>query len=122
MGAGEAAPGGKVPITLESTDESAQSTPDLSENDLPTRLALVSTIQFVAATQALRADLETAMPPLEKEEIEQEEEGMVAKVKRGDIGAWRGKYEVTVPQAKPLSPGEVLGCTAPKLNDVDALM
>lgn len=62
------------------------------------------------------------MPPLEKEEIEQEEEGMVAKVKRGDIGVWRGKYEITVPQAKPLSPGEVLGCTAPKLNDVDALM
>ncbi|OXG96123.1 diphthamide biosynthesis protein 1 [Cryptococcus neoformans A2-102-5] len=122
LGAGEAAPGGKVPITLESTDESAQSTPDLSENDLPIRLALVSTIQFVAATQALRADLETAMPPLEKEEIEQEEEGMVAKVKRGDIGVWRGKYEVTVPQAKPLSPGEVLGCTAPKLNDVDALI
>ncbi len=31
-------------------------------------------------------------------------------------------YAVTVPQCKPLSPGEVLGCTAPGLKDVDALM
>jgi 2-(3-amino-3-carboxypropyl)histidine synthase len=31
--------------------------------------------------------------------------------------------DVTIPQAKPLSPGEVLGCTAPRLlQDHDALM
>jgi len=27
-----------------------------------------------------------------------------------------------VPQIKPLSPGEVLGCTSPTLHDVDALV
>ncbi|KAI9089591.1 putative diphthamide synthesis protein-domain-containing protein [Phlyctochytrium arcticum] len=31
-------------------------------------------------------------------------------------------YTVTVPQSKPLSPGEVLGCTAPRLEDQDALI
>ncbi|KAI7880719.1 hypothetical protein K492DRAFT_146953 [Lichtheimia hyalospora FSU 10163] len=31
-------------------------------------------------------------------------------------------YTVTIPQIKPLSPGEVLGCTAPKLGDADAII
>lgn len=31
-------------------------------------------------------------------------------------------YNISVPQCKPLSPGEILGCTAPKLTDVDAIM
>lgn len=30
--------------------------------------------------------------------------------------------EVAVPQAKPLSPGEVLGCTAPVIEGKDALV
>lgn len=29
---------------------------------------------------------------------------------------------VAVPQAKPLSPGEVLGCTSPVIEDKDALV
>uniref|UniRef100_A0A4W5PPU1 2-(3-amino-3-carboxypropyl)histidine synthase subunit 1 n=1 Tax=Hucho hucho TaxID=62062 RepID=A0A4W5PPU1_9TELE len=48
-------------------------------------LALVSTIQFVAALQAVSAAL---MP----------------------------EYEVVVPQCRPLSPGEILGCTSPRLD------
>lgn len=31
-------------------------------------------------------------------------------------------YVLQVPQAKPLSPGEVLGCTSPKLPDMDAII
>ncbi|KNC99122.1 diphthamide biosynthesis enzyme Dph1/Dph2 domain-containing protein [Spizellomyces punctatus DAOM BR117] len=31
-------------------------------------------------------------------------------------------YHVVVPQAKPLSPGEVLGCTAPRLGEHDVLI
>lgn len=31
-------------------------------------------------------------------------------------------YEVLVPQSKPLSPGEILGCTAPQLKDQDVLI
>ncbi|KAI8323894.1 hypothetical protein GQ54DRAFT_296471 [Martensiomyces pterosporus] len=32
------------------------------------------------------------------------------------------KYRVTIPQAKPLSPGEILGCTSPRLDDVDVIV
>lgn len=31
-------------------------------------------------------------------------------------------YKVEIPQCKPLSPGEILGCTAPKLAGKDVLM
>ncbi|TPX32977.1 hypothetical protein SmJEL517_g04016 [Synchytrium microbalum] len=55
------------------------------------RLAIVATIQFVAALQSAKQDLST-------------------------------DYIVTVPQSKPLSPGEILGCTAPKLKDQDCLV
>ncbi|XP_055052606.2 2-(3-amino-3-carboxypropyl)histidine synthase subunit 1 isoform X2 [Misgurnus anguillicaudatus] len=48
-------------------------------------LALVSTIQFVAALQAASAEL-------------------------------KPDYEVLVPQCRPLSPGEILGCTSPRLE------
>jgi len=32
------------------------------------------------------------------------------------------EYQLTIPQAKPLSPGEILGCTAPRVGDVQAIM
>ncbi|KDQ29104.1 hypothetical protein PLEOSDRAFT_1063861 [Pleurotus ostreatus PC15] len=60
-----------------------------------TRLALVSTIQFVAALQHLKEQLTILNT---------------------------GRYDVTIPRAKPLSPGEILGCTAPQLGDVDAIL
>nr|CAD7441371.1 unnamed protein product [Timema bartmani] len=56
------------------------------------RLGLVSTIQFVATLQAVALELE--------------QEG----------------YRVTIPQSRPLSPGEILGCTAAVMPDVDALI
>lgn len=49
------------------------------------KLAFVSTIQFVATLHAAAKDLR-------------------------ELG-----YEILVPQSKPLSPGEILGCTAPRL-------
>ena len=48
------------------------------------QLALVSTIQFVAALQSIHQVL-------------------------------KGEYDITIPQSHPLSPGEILGCTSPKL-------
>jgi 2-(3-amino-3-carboxypropyl)histidine synthase len=86
----------------------------------PTRVALVSTIQFVSAVQSLRANLLESLP--EPEKMDEDGKDAVAKAESFKVGVWRGKYEVTVPQSKPLSPGEILGCTAPKLNDVDCLM
>ncbi|XP_032527844.2 2-(3-amino-3-carboxypropyl)histidine synthase subunit 1 [Danaus plexippus] len=52
----------------------------------PTHLAIISTIQFVTTLHSVAKSLRN--------------EG----------------YTVSVPQSKPLSPGEILGCTAPKLN------
>lgn len=51
-----------------------------------THIAIVSTIQFVTTLQS------------------------VAKILRSE------DFAVTVPQCKPLSPGEILGCTAPKIS------
>ncbi len=58
------------------------------------RLGLVSTIQFVATLQSIASELEDSH-----------------------------QFEVTVPQAKPLSPGEILGCTSPPgIKNVDVLI
>ncbi|KAI0557699.1 Diphthamide biosynthesis protein [Gracilaria domingensis] len=57
-----------------------------------TRLALVGTIQFVDSVHQLADEI--------KHHFE----------------------HVFVPQAKPLSPGELLGCTSPKIEDVDVLI
>ncbi|KAL1409879.1 Diphthamide biosynthesis protein 1 [Vanrija albida] len=118
LGAEQSEAGAKIGISLDESEREAMGKAD--EAEIPTRLALVGTIQFVAAVQALRDDLDKAMPPLEQ--AEEEADDALAKVRRGEIGVWRGKYEITVPQIRPLSPGEILGCTAPKLGDVDALI
>lgn len=64
-------------------------------DDLPVkpRLAIVSTIQFVATLHSAAREL-------------REEAG----------------YEVTIPQTRPLSAGEVLGCTSPQIKEVDILI
>ena len=55
-------------------------------------LALVSTIQFVAALQSIHRQLQL-------------------------------EYNIVVPQSRPLSPGEILGCTSPQLpQGVDAVV
>ncbi|XP_067866776.1 2-(3-amino-3-carboxypropyl)histidine synthase subunit 1-like [Heterodontus francisci] len=55
-------------------------------------LALVSTIQFVAALQSTSQEL-------------------------------RSEYDICIPQCKPLSPGEILGCTSPHIEKpVDAII
>ncbi|GJJ07323.1 hypothetical protein Clacol_001524 [Clathrus columnatus] len=85
-----------------------------------TRLALVSTIQFVAPLQKLKEDLseDYSGPPipttkfLTNTSVESDHTESIC----------AGRYEVKIPRSKPLSPGEILGCTAPKLTDVDALL
>ncbi|EIW69855.1 hypothetical protein TREMEDRAFT_29921 [Tremella mesenterica DSM 1558] len=105
----------------ESTSPSLNSNSSPKEDDIPTHLALVSTIQFVAAVQYLRTNLESPLPPIESLSLSDENDAIMHVPPR-DRGVWRGQYKITVPQVKPLSPGEVLGCTAPKLSDVDALI
>jgi len=56
------------------------------------KLGLVSTIQFVSALHAAAGQLRAS------------------------------NYTVVVPQSKPLSPGEILGCTSPTVAGVDAIL
>lgn len=93
----------------------------------PTRLALVSTIQFVAALQQLKEGLtsessDNSSHILPKGLIENGTATNEPEVTERRVKSWTGKYDATIPRSKPLSPGEILGCTAPRLGDVDALM
>lgn len=96
----------------------------LSPSGEPTRLALVSTIQFVAALARLKDDLSIELADPNRS-VNGASESDVA---HGELEVDRpklytGKYETIIPRSKPLSPGEILGCTSPHLNDdVDALM
>ncbi|TKR77670.1 hypothetical protein L596_018597 [Steinernema carpocapsae] len=57
------------------------------------KIALVSTVQFVVSLQVVKKTLE------------------------------KDGYNILIPQCKPLSPGEVLGCTSPRIaEDVTALI
>jgi 2-(3-amino-3-carboxypropyl)histidine synthase len=91
-----------------------------------TRLALVSTIQFAAALNRLKEDLststgeDTSSTQKPGDKTVDDPSAIIPYSPGQDLDA--GTYEITVPRSKPLSPGEILGCTAPRLNDVDAIL
>ncbi|KAG9011845.1 Diphthamide biosynthesis protein 1 [Tulasnella sp. JGI-2019a] len=99
----------------------------------PTKFALVSTIQFVAAVQSLHDNLLINLSNGEQQPLSEGPAGLttgghsIAGSSNSSsslhLGRDGGKYDVVIPRAKPLSPGELLGCTAPRLApDVDALI
>ncbi|PWY99628.1 hypothetical protein BCV70DRAFT_200557 [Testicularia cyperi] len=109
------------------------------QNAAPTHLALVGTVQFINAIHGLREALETqqhrladgqivtgAMPERLMLPAGTVSSGPVDHAAQGSKWkAWAsGEYKVTVPQVKPLSPGEILGCTSPKLDkdQIDAII
>lgn len=90
-----------------------------TEEDAPTHIALVGTVQFVAALQGLKEELEstssTAASPLAITD------GTDATLI--STSSLPTRFRVTIPQVRPLSPGEILGCTSPALPaDVDAVL
>ncbi|CAG7848634.1 Diphthamide biosynthesis protein 1 [Serendipita indica DSM 11827] len=88
-----------------------------------TRLALVSTIQFSAALNKLKEDLSAGLVLDGKPtDTEQEQSGSTVAHYDPNVDLDSGVYSVSVPRSKPLSPGEILGCTAPRLKDVDAIL
>lgn len=87
-----------------------------------TRLALVSTIQFVAALSRLKDDLTIELDDSRASLPAPLEANSTAVDQVASPRLWNGKYDAIIPQARPLSPGEILGCTAPRLSDVDALL
>ncbi|KAJ7499164.1 putative diphthamide synthesis protein-domain-containing protein [Mycena latifolia] len=99
---------------------------DAGSSREPTKLALVSTIQFVAALQRLKEDLSAEYEDLvslqQPAGFISEESTSPSVINTPKASFWRGKYDATIPRSKPLSPGEILGCTAPRLGDVDALI
>jgi len=101
-------------LLIENGDSSGDPDVISPTSKLPTRLSLVSTIQFVAALQRLKEDLST-------DSTKTDAAGQAITTAESSK-FWTGKYEATIPRSKPLSPGEILGCTAPRLADVDALM
>ncbi|OBZ70167.1 Diphthamide biosynthesis protein 1 [Grifola frondosa] len=109
-------------------NEDSETTSSISSAHLPsepTRLALVSTIQFVAALSRLQDDLTTECSDSVSPRCMIGGPSTTSEV--GDLAVgrprlWMGKYDATIPRSKPLSPGEILGCTAPRLGDVDALL
>lgn len=123
--------GSHLRIEAPNADESASE--DVHDNATkptaprePTRLALVSTIQFVAALQRLKDDLTTSCPDstpflapaglLTSSPSTPSSAAPAAKL-------WTGAYAASIPRSKPLSPGEILGCTAPRLGGAaDALL
>ncbi|CAE6423006.1 unnamed protein product [Rhizoctonia solani] len=112
---GEQIHSGKAALSIEAPEDTKGKSKEPEENQ-PTRLALVSTIQFVAAVQRLKDDLSTEGGPVGLITGPESEESTGPRL-------WHGRYEATIPRSKPLSPGEILGCTAPRLsNDVDALI
>jgi 2-(3-amino-3-carboxypropyl)histidine synthase len=92
----------------------------------PTRLALVSTIQFVAALQRLKDELSvesTVSTPFLAPQGLLTDASQSESKPEATPRLWTGAYEATIPRSKPLSPGEILGCTAPRLGqDVDAII
>ncbi|BGP12592.1 hypothetical protein JCM10213_001591 [Rhodosporidiobolus nylandii] len=89
-----------------------------------TKLAVVGTIQFVAAVQGLKADLEAEeAAQQERLAIEGPEAEVMSEGSEQVGAAAKQRFDIVVPQVKPLSPGEILGCTAPRLApDIDALL
>jgi len=128
-------PGEKV----QETDMSLETSP-LLVNEKPTKLALVSTIQFVAAVQKLHEDLDTDLltshPEGNQGTASSESKGTSGETPSADVNPehqslvpsysallHKGRYDTVIPRSKPLSPGEILGCTAPTLSDdVDAIL
>lgn len=121
--------GPELEIEIEPSSAPAPSTaaPDAQAPAKPTKLAVVGTIQFVAAVQGLKVDLEAELP--KEEEVERlaieaaPGSEVVSHEQARVVKAAKPKFSVDVPQVKPLSPGEILGCTAPRLApDTEALM
>ena len=115
------------PKNEDTTESAAQ--PGSSASSGLTRLALVSTIQFVSALSNLKDELSTdcndASVPLLPAGLIQGPDAIDAQEPSQAVGRpklWSGKYDVFIPRSKPLSPGEILGCTAPQLEDCDALL
>ncbi|SPO24346.1 probable Diphthamide biosynthesis protein 1 [Ustilago trichophora] len=131
---------GRAKIEIGTSEQDSGSTP-ATASQAQTHLALVGTVQFINAIHGLREALEQQQHRLADGSIVSGSQappdrllltsgtaadGTVDHIPQA--AKWKswssGEYKVTVPQVKPLSPGEVLGCTSPKLDkeSIDAIV
>ncbi|KNZ61870.1 hypothetical protein VP01_1347g2 [Puccinia sorghi] len=91
------------------------------EEEQELHLALVGTVQFVSAVQALKHELE--QPSSQSNQPKMITPSAPDTIQHHHHHHQPCRFKVTVPQVKPLSPGEILGCTAPKLSpEIDAIL
>lgn len=105
-------------LGIESDEPVSAKVPD-SDSD-SCHLAVVGTVQFLAAVHGLKESLEstTGAEPLRTQLAIAAGETSEVPLPRKPV-----RWQVTIPQVKPLSPGEILGCTAPRLPaGIDALL
>lgn len=114
--------------------EHSSSDHDAAFSSERTRLALVGTVQFISAVQQLydalseplAVDLPNQTAQLRITGTEDEQSSASVSEDQDSVisGLSSARYDVIIPQIKPLSPGEVLGCTSPRLdaNAVDAIL
>lgn len=131
---------GRAKIQIGGGDQEADETTPVAVSQAQTHLALVGTVQFINAIHGLREALEQQQHRLDDGQIVSgalQSDVLMLTAGNATDGAvehiaqaakWKawssGEYKVTVPQVKPLSPGEVLGCTSPKLDkdSIDAIV
>ncbi|TKY88517.1 hypothetical protein EX895_002505 [Sporisorium graminicola] len=130
----------KIQIGEQERADSSTAATAVTASQPQTHLALVGTVQFINAIHGLREALEQQQHRLADGSIvsggPQPDRLMLTAGTAADgevqhvpqAAKWKawssGEYKVTVPQVKPLSPGEVLGCTSPKLDkdSIDAIV
>lgn len=82
------------------------------------RLVLAGTIQFATALQATRVALSQYEEKVNESKTEATDSSAAVSPTSTAASHVSHRYtEILVPQAKPLSAGEVLGCTAPRFAD-----
>lgn len=107
------------------------------KEDEPTHFVLVATVQFIGALQGLRESLERSQfKPLPTHSNSSQNRLMIederdfknpssssppeAETETSSSTPWYSTpYKITIPQSKPLSKGEVLGCTSPNFSTGD---
>ncbi|CEH14104.1 Diphthamide biosynthesis protein [Ceraceosorus bombacis] len=114
------------------------------EEDAKLKIAMVGTVQFIAALQGLKEDLEEPWPTEDFAQgstprlaiegstsaHQQDSSSSSSIAPSTSINSYpspprydRGAYAPLIPQIRPLSPGEILGCTSPVLPaDTDLVL
>eukprot|EP01112_Ceratiomyxa_fruticulosa_P016703 TRINITY_DN5088_c0_g1_i1.p1 TRINITY_DN5088_c0_g1~~TRINITY_DN5088_c0_g1_i1.p1 ORF type:complete len:493 (-),score=85.41 TRINITY_DN5088_c0_g1_i1:86-1519(-) len=90
------------------------------------KLMLVSTIQFASSLQAAKTALTnpSSLTSNNNNNNNLTSSTTDTTTSNNNSTTKAAVYDIVIPQAKPLSSGEILGCTSPKINseDVDALI